>query len=359
VSYTYSTLRRRFYEAFNNRLRTFAGGRWADHCRPVSITALLTELCNARCIHCDIWKNRGREDSPSFERWKQVLSELRQWLGPVLVTLTGGEALLKPFATDLVAHGTSLGLLMELLSHGYWDDQSRIEKLALARPWRVTISLDGLGETHTRIRGRDRFFEKTNTTLQTLQRIRKENKLKYTIRLKTVLMDHNLDDISEIPQFARQGGMEVFFQPIEQNYNTPEDLKWFEHSENWPKNTEKAVAVVEKLIRLKEQGLPIANSFEQLKVIIPYFRNPDSCQFVTKSHAAENARFACAALSMLQLQANGGVTVCTGLSPVGNIKTVSIRKIWENRPQVWLEGCCMNRRCSLAEKQTLQPPSRS
>jgi len=343
----------RLYEGVNYRLRTFAGGRWASRCRPTSIAILLTELCNARCVHCDIWRNRGREDSPTFDQWKKVLSDLRRWLGPVQVTLTGGEALLKPFAVDLVGHGSSIGLFMEHLTHGYWDDQSKIGKLALARPWRVTISLDGLGETHTRIRGREKFFEKTTNTIRTLQRVRKEERLSFTIRLKTVIMEHNLDDLCEVAHFASQDGMDVYYQPIEQNYNTPEDPRWFEHSENWPKDTEKAVNVVQQLIRLKRQGLPIANSYQQLEVIIPYFRNPDAMRLITRAHSAHERRFFCAALTMLQLQANGDVTVCAGLKPVGNIKAAPIRSIWENRPHVWEEGCCIPLHCSPAEKETL------
>src|ERR1035438_9506137 len=64
----------------------------------------LTELCNARCVHCDIWKNQGKEDSPSASQWLKVLDDLRSWLGPVSIVFTGGEALLKPYAAELDAH---------------------------------------------------------------------------------------------------------------------------------------------------------------------------------------------------------------------------------------------------------------
>src|SRR5215470_10199757 len=101
-------LYRRVHEGANYRLRTFAQGRFASHCRPTSVLFLLTELCNARCVHCDIWKNRGKEDSPSAEQWKSVLTELRDWLGPVQVVFTGGEALLKPFTAELAGHAHQL-----------------------------------------------------------------------------------------------------------------------------------------------------------------------------------------------------------------------------------------------------------
>ena len=348
-----ATAYKRVYEAVNYHLRTFVGGRLANHCRPTWVAALLSERCNARCVHCDIWKNRGKEDSPSLEQWKGVLTDVRRWLGPIQTTLTGGEAMLKPFAIDLVTHGTSIGLFMEILTHGYWPDQAKIEKLALANPWRVTVSLDGLGKTHSRIRGREDFFELTSTTLQTLQRVRRENKLDFVIRLKNVIMEENLDEAGDVARFAQDGGMQVFYQPIEQNYNTPEDARWFESSENWPKDSSKAIAVVERLLRLKRAGLPIANSFAQLEAMIPYFRDPDSSRVATQAHSAHERRQSCAALTNLQIQSNGDVTNCTSCPPVGNVRTDSIRRIWESRPRAWEDGnCCLQRRCSHAEQKT-------
>ena len=348
-------LYRRAHEGANYRLRTFARGRFASHCRPTSALFLLTELCNARCVHCDIWKNRGKEDSPTPEQWKQVLTDLRRWLGPVQVTFSGGEALLKPFTIELADHAHKLGLFLEVLTHGYWDDQQKIEKLALARPSLVTVSLDGIGETHTRVRGRDNFFEKTSRTIGTFQRVRSEHNLPYKIRLKTVIMDQNLDSVADVIRFGKQDGMENFLQPIEQNYNTPEDPRWFESSANWPRDVEKAVGVVRELVEMKRQGYHIANSYAQLEAMIPYFRDPDALRVSTQSHAAHERHLLCAALTTLQFQANGNLTVCYGAPPVGNIKQRAVRALWENRPRLWEQGCCLERRLTEREKGAHPP----
>src|SRR5262249_19898716 len=155
----------------------------------------------ARCVHCDIWKNKGKEDCPTLDQWQNVLGDFRRWLGPVHVTLSGGEALLTPFTPELVRHGVSLGLFMEVLTHGYWPDQTRIKALGRARPWRVTVSLDALGATHSLIRGRTTFYEHTATTLQTLQSLRREGRGPLEIRLKTVIMSHNLDEVCDVARF--------------------------------------------------------------------------------------------------------------------------------------------------------------
>lgn len=342
--YQLSTTRRRLHEGISYRLRTFAGGRFSSHCRPTSIVLSLTERCNARCIHCDIWKNRGKEQRPTLAQWQKLITDLRAWLGPVQVTFSGGEALLNRDTIELLSFGSALGLFMELLTHGFWEDQSRIERLALALPSRVTISLDGIGETHDRVRGRPGFVNKTATTIQTLKRMRKEHGLGLSIRLKTVIMRQNLDDVCALARFAQHEGLEIFYQPIEQNYNTAEDPRWFDHSETWPADTEKVVSIVKELRELKREGLPVANSPAQLDAMIPYFVNPGESRIAIQSHSAHERRQLCSALTMLQFQANGDVVVCNAQPAIGNIKTLPIRDIWRNRPRWWEDGCCLEQR---------------
>jgi MoaA/NifB/PqqE/SkfB family radical SAM enzyme len=333
-------------------MRTFGGGRWADSCRPTDIGFLMTNLCNAKCVHCDIWKNKGKDDTPTVDQYKATLSELREWLGPVHVYVSGGEALLRPYVPEVLAHASSIGLLGEVLTHGYWDKQERIEELARAKPWRITVSLDGIGETHSIVRGRENFFEKTTRTLDTLKRMRSEHRLRYAVRLKTVLMEQNLHDAANVARFAQANGFEIFYQAVEQNYNTPENPRWFETSENWPKDPHRAVAVVNDLIGLKRQGLPIRNSYQQLEVMLPYFRNPDAMRVSVQQHTAHLKHPVCAALTNIQIMPNGDVLACFGMPPVGNIRTQSIREIWVNRPQWWKGGCCLEKRFSTAEAET-------
>jgi len=334
---------RRVSDAGNRRLRTLLNGRFAHWCRPESISILLTYRCNARCVHCDIWKNKGREDLPTPQEWKRCIDDLAKWLGPAMVTFTGGEALLQPFTPEVVAHAVSRGLFVELLTHGYWSDRSRLERVALANPWRITMSMDGVGETHSTVRGRANFWELSHGSLMELARWRRERKLDYIIRLKTVVMSHNLDSVADVARFARENGAEVFYQPVEQNYNTPDDPFWHRSSPNWPRDSAKAIGAVEELIQLQQQGYPITNLRSQLEVMREYFRDPDRLNSSVRGHTAHERRQACAALSMLQLEANGDVRVCSGSPAVGNIREQRIRDIWNARPRWWRGGCCQER----------------
>jgi len=222
----FATTYKRLYDGVNYRLRTFADERFADYCRPTSIAISMTERCNARCIHCDIWKNRGPEKGLTREQWETMLGELRSWLGPVQVTFSGGEALMRPVTIDLVRSAVSKGLVVEVLTNGYWKNQERIEQLARTNPWRITVSLDGIGDTHSLIRGHEDFFDRTAESLATLQRVRDEDRLQFKIRLKTVVMRQNLDEVEEVARYASgKPGVDVFYQPIEQNYNTIDDAR--------------------------------------------------------------------------------------------------------------------------------------
>jgi len=352
-----SKLNRRIRDAINWRLRTFQGGRWAGYCRPSTVVIVLTMRCTAHCVHCDIWKRRGREeDLATLDDWKRFLSDVRNWLGQAHVVITGGEALLNPHAAKLLAHGSSLGLCMELLTHGYWRDKAKIEEAARARPWRITVSMDGVGATHSLVRGREDFWEKASSSVNTLIRLRKEERLGYAIRLKTVIMEHNLHDACNVARFAAANGLEVLYQPIEQNYDTPQDLEWFKHTANWPKDSGQALAVVNELIELKRQGLPICNTMAELEMMIPFFRDPEAVQAAWQLHAGPGDPPVCCALTTLQLEPNGDAGACFRKPPIGNIKTAPIREIWNCRPRWWEEGCCQTPAAEPAAADTVAVP---
>ena len=349
---TWRDVYRRAYSAANYRLRTFSGGRWADHCRPTDIGFLMTNLCNAKCVHCDIWKNKGKDDTPTVEQYKATLSDMRGWLGPVHVFFSGGEALLRPYTPEVLGHAASIGLFAEILTHGYWDDQTRIEKVALANPSRITVSLDGIGDTHTKIRGRENFFEKTTRTLETLKRLRAEKPLGYAIRLKTVIMEQNLHDVANVARFAaaeRHGSLLSGRGAELQHARRPALVR---AQRELAQGSAQAVSAVRGLIALKKQGLPIRNSFHQLETMIPYFRNPDAMRVSVQQHTAHLKHPVCAALTNIQVMPNGDVLACYGMPPVGNIRTTSIREIWHNRPQWWKGGCCLESRFTPAEAET-------
>ncbi|MCL4200798.1 4Fe-4S cluster-binding domain-containing protein, partial [Patescibacteria group bacterium] len=66
-----------------------------QHQLPKSAFISVTLLCNSRCIHCDIWKNRGLDFLP-VSIYKKLPTSLE------MVDITGGEPFLRNDIPEIV-----------------------------------------------------------------------------------------------------------------------------------------------------------------------------------------------------------------------------------------------------------------
>jgi hypothetical protein len=79
-----------------------------------------------------------------------------------------------------------------------------------------------------------------------MRRVRPEHNLRGIIRLKLSFMSHNIDESLRLADYGNCEGIEVFFQPIEQNYNTPEDPQWLLHLEYRPSDIPRLIGNIER-----------------------------------------------------------------------------------------------------------------
>ena len=106
------------------------------------------ERCNCRCLMCDIWKSKGKN---------QLLpEEVRSWsaewrrLGTRRVVLSGGEPLMHPGFVPLCESLRGAGLETTLLSTGLLLERAAEDVARLVDD--VIVSLDGPREVHDAIR---------------------------------------------------------------------------------------------------------------------------------------------------------------------------------------------------------------
>ncbi len=74
----------------------------------------LTLYCNSRCVHCDIWKKEYPDDELTTMEVKCLYEQLRSWLGPYNLVITGGEALMRTDAIEVAVHAAQLGLIVDI-----------------------------------------------------------------------------------------------------------------------------------------------------------------------------------------------------------------------------------------------------
>ena len=122
-----------------------------------------TTRCNLHCRHCgsDCTMGGGEKDMP-MEDFLKALDTIPEGHRPegFTVVLTGGEPLLRPDIEDIGREIRKRGFGWSMVSNGYFYDQSMHYRLMGAGMGALTISLDGLKESHDWMRGHKGSYER-------------------------------------------------------------------------------------------------------------------------------------------------------------------------------------------------------
>ena len=135
--------------------------------QPTSAFIAVTLLCNSRCIHCDIWKNRGMDFLPA-NIYKKLPKSLE------MVDITGGEPFLRNDIPDIV------GIIRKrcpkarilITTNGFLPEKIKAHAakiVAIDPKIAFRLSLDGWGPTHEKVRGIPNAFEKVMETISILK----------------------------------------------------------------------------------------------------------------------------------------------------------------------------------------------
>lgn len=115
----------------------------------VSIEVEPVGACNLRCGHCFV-DFSGRRMTP--EVFDAVLDGARA-LGAVELGFNGGEPLLHPRTLDFIERARGARLRVVLFTNATRVTAEVADRLADARLAKVAVSVDGLADTHDRLRG--------------------------------------------------------------------------------------------------------------------------------------------------------------------------------------------------------------
>ena len=108
--------------------------------RPLGLLAELTYRCPLHCPYCSNPVTVGDSAELALPEWLRVLEQARQ-LGILQLHLSGGEPLVRPDLTALVACARELGFYVSLVTSGVGLDQTRANELAHAGLDHVQLSL--------------------------------------------------------------------------------------------------------------------------------------------------------------------------------------------------------------------------
>lgn len=116
-----------------------------------------TLKCNLNCSHCGSSAGDKRKKELTTKEALDLCDQLAE-IGTNMVSLMGGEPLVRKDWHELGMRCLDDGMETAIVTNGILV-RKNIKKLMKMRPEVVGISLDGLKETHERIRGREGHFE--------------------------------------------------------------------------------------------------------------------------------------------------------------------------------------------------------
>jgi glycosyltransferase involved in cell wall biosynthesis/MoaA/NifB/PqqE/SkfB family radical SAM enzyme len=310
--------------------------------KPTYVCAKMTMRCNSRCAHCNIWQMTFGDLELSAEEWFSVLNDLRGWLGRYRMVFTGGEALLRDDMPEILTHAAGLGISVELLSNGIMIDEVLARKIVATGIDQITISYDGMTpEVHDRFRGGAGFHAATTSAIYSLVRERREQMVPLRILLKTVISADNLHELAAIARWAGEQGLEVQYQPIEQNYGEEQNPSWYSQSPLWINDVVSLKKQLNALRQMKEHGKSaIANSHEDFDLFQRYFEYPETMMGTIQVHDKKVRNSHCPhAVGNFVIESNGDVRMCFKMGPIGNVGSTTPATIWRERQRCWAGPC--------------------
>ncbi len=174
--------------------------------RPVSVMIELLTKCNLRCEHCYLPSHTN--PGLSFEKIKDLFLELRE-IGVVNISLTGGEIFLRDDLFKIIEFARSLYMRVFLLSNGTLLNRksiAKLKKLHIAEFSTTIFSMDP--DIH------DSITKKSGSLSLLLNNLRELKKAGIPVRIKTPLMQKNLENFVKIQAYCEENGFEYLVSPL-------------------------------------------------------------------------------------------------------------------------------------------------
>jgi len=159
----------------------------------------VTSRCNARCEHCGS-RCDGNEQGKEIEAeyLKKTLKEISECYDPkkIFLNVTGGEPLMRKDLFDIMEYATSLGFNWTMTSNGMLINKTMLKKLEKANLATVSISIDGLKETHEKFRKVPNCYENILKGIEMMQ----ASPVIKIVQVTTVANKKNFHELEDIYQ---------------------------------------------------------------------------------------------------------------------------------------------------------------
>jgi MoaA/NifB/PqqE/SkfB family radical SAM enzyme len=267
----------------------------------------VTDRCNSRCKHCDIWKQKPIEKPLTPREIEKAFSD-PLFKDIEYVINSGGEAVLRSDLEEilLIEHKAFPKARLQLSTNGLLPDRViNVAQFALDHGINldVGVSLDGIGEQHDFVRGVKGNFEKADKLLHELLMLKEQYKERLDITIGFTLSNLTLPFLNGVREYARK-------------LNVNFSVQWYNESSYYENVGKSLCAKNEKMLEAV-QSLPTTIL---RKMWIKWLKG-------------KSIKFPCFAMyTFCVLKCDGNISPCLSLwhVNVGNIREKSPTEIWNS-----------------------------
>ena len=131
----------------------------------------ITKKCNAACDQCGSRCDINSEEFLTKEQILSALSDIKENIGTyTMLNITGGEPLLRRDLFDIMKSANEMGFDWGMVTNGSLITDEAIVKMRESGMKTITISLDGLRDTHDSLRHLPGSFDKIIIALKKLRK---------------------------------------------------------------------------------------------------------------------------------------------------------------------------------------------
>ncbi len=276
--------------------------------RPVKVEYIVYEItdeCNSRCKHCNIWKMQPGGDSLTSKEIERVFGsgcfkDVRELI------VTGGEPVLRPdIEENLLAVQKHIrpDALVSFSTNGLLPERvlGTVERcLESGMNMVVGVSLDGIGKHHDTVRGVKGNFEKVDYLLKKLLELRKKRG-NLSVTVGYTLAPWTFENLEEVRIYAKSCGMNFLPQMYE-------EFAYYGNTD-------------------RKKGVYTGEMFDAVKAFPESFQK----EVILKGMRNESLRYRCASMrNFFLMRCNGDVSPCLkfGDIRVGNLREEPFHEIW-------------------------------
>ncbi|MFA4952593.1 MAG: radical SAM protein [Candidatus Pacearchaeota archaeon] len=324
---------------------------------PKVITFFVTNRCNARCSHCFYWKNLNKlkKEELNLEQIKKTAKSLKHPLTTLL--LTGGEPFLREDIFEICKIFEKYNKTSKVVipTNGFFSEEiyKTVKKIVEETNLfvDVNISIDGMEETSSKIRGIKNIFLRYEDTIRLLKRI-KNKRFQPTI-LTTISTDNYSEILNLLDYNNRHWSLPHRFQYLRscnEVYNIdPKIVQGF-----FQRNKKTSIPPLDKMGELNKR-LDGRLKDNDLQIRINKMERKLSYQILnTRKRIME-----CVAGNYdAVIFPNGDVSLCEMTKPFANLKEFNydFYKLWSskkaNKMREKIRSCSCIHSCNLINSMT-------